>query len=62
MRNNPGPYVVAGKLFFRLLDGSTICCECIAEPYASKIVEACAKQNQNWREMWKKRFEHQELI
>ena len=35
----PGPSVVQGKLFFRLLDGSSISCECIGEPYASKIVE-----------------------
>lgn len=35
----PGAYVVDGKLFFRLLDGSTLSCECIADPYATKIVE-----------------------
>lgn len=36
-----GASVVNGKLFFKLLDGSTVTCECIGEPYASKIVEAC---------------------
>ena len=35
----PGAYVVNGKLFFRLLDGSTLTCECIADPYATKIME-----------------------
>lgn len=35
---SPGPYVVRGKLMFRLLDGSTISCECIAGPYAENIV------------------------
>lgn len=33
-----GVYVVCGKLFFRLEDGSSINCECIGEPYASQIV------------------------
>lgn len=35
----PGAYVTNGKLFFTLRDGSTISCECIAEPYASQIAE-----------------------
>jgi hypothetical protein len=34
-----GVYVVQGVLFFKLLDGSTLTCNCIKEPYASKIVE-----------------------
>ena len=29
--------VAAGHLMFRLRDGSIISCECIGEPYASKI-------------------------
>lgn len=38
-RTAPGAYVVGSSLFFILLDNSAISCECIAEPYASKIVE-----------------------
>lgn len=34
--------VKGGKLFFRLLDGSSVCCECIGEPYASQIVASVA--------------------
>jgi DNA-binding transcriptional regulator YiaG len=34
-----GPHVVAGNLFFKMPDGSTISCECIGDPYASQIVE-----------------------
>ncbi len=34
-----GVYVVKGVLFFKLLDGSTLTCNCIKDPYASKIVE-----------------------
>ena len=34
-----GVYVVQGVLFFKLLDGSTLTCNCIKDPYASKIVE-----------------------
>jgi hypothetical protein len=33
-----GPYVVDGHLFFQMLDGSSISCECIGEPYALQIV------------------------
>ncbi len=36
-----GPSVVQGKLFYRMLDGSTVTCNCIGEPYASRIVAAC---------------------
>jgi hypothetical protein len=34
-----GVYVVQGVLFFKLLDGSTLTCNCIKDPYASKIAE-----------------------
>ena len=34
-----GPHVVNGRLYFKMTDGSTISCECIADPYASQIVE-----------------------
>lgn len=34
-----GPYVVGGKLFFKMLDGSSISCQCIGEPYASQVVK-----------------------
>jgi hypothetical protein len=34
-----GAYVVQGVLFFKLLDGSTLTCNCIKDPYASKIME-----------------------
>src|SRR5580700_280393 len=34
-----GAYVIEGVLFFKLLDGSTLTCNCIKDPYASKIVE-----------------------
>src|ERR1700722_17335069 len=34
-----GAYVVQGVLFFKLLDGSTLTCNCIKDPYASKVVE-----------------------
>ena len=44
MREEPGAYVLAEKLFFLLCDGSTIACDCIGEPYASKVAEACANQ------------------
>ena len=33
-----GPHVVAGRLFFKMPDVSSISCECIGEPYASQIV------------------------
>lgn len=36
-----GPFVINGTLFFKLLDGSTITCECIKEPFASQVVAAC---------------------
>lgn len=36
-----GASVVNGHLFFKLLDGSTISCNCIGEPYASRVVAAC---------------------
>ena len=29
--------VAAGHLMFKLRDGSSICCNCIGEPYASEI-------------------------
>lgn len=41
-----GPSVVGGKLFFRLLDGSSVSCECIAGSAADQIVECC-KTNKN---------------
>lgn len=34
-----GPHNVNGKLFFQMIDGSSISCDCIAEPYVSQIVE-----------------------
>lgn len=34
-----GPALVQGKLFFGFPDGSSISCECIGEPFASRIVE-----------------------
>jgi hypothetical protein len=37
----PGAYVVNGHLFFRLRDGSVVRCNCIGEPYATQIKEAC---------------------
>ena len=37
-----GPKVISGTLFFTLLDGSTITCECIGEPYASEITATFA--------------------
>ncbi len=37
-----GPHVVDGKLFFNLLDGSSLNCECIVEPYASQVVDTYA--------------------
>ena len=40
----PGPYVVEGTLFFRLLDGSVLNCICIKEPWASKVVAACRER------------------
>lgn len=41
MTEAPGAYVSSGHLFFRLRDGATLLCTCIAEPYASLVVEAC---------------------
>lgn len=41
---HPGAYVIDGKLFFKLRDGSTLSCECIAEPYASQIAELFAEE------------------
>lgn len=40
--NAMGPHVVQGRLFYKLLDGSILSCECIADPYASQIVETHA--------------------
>lgn len=40
-KHRVGASVVNGRLFFKLLDGSVISCECIKEPYASQIVAAC---------------------
>ena len=40
-----GANVSGGKLFFRLLDGSSVSCDCIAEPYASQVVAACRAWN-----------------
>ena len=37
----PGVYVVNGHLFFRLRDGSVVSCNCVGEPYASQIKDAC---------------------
>ena len=37
----PGAYAFGGKLFFKLLDGSTVVCDCIGEPFVSEIVAAC---------------------
>ena len=31
--------VIGGKLFFKLADGSSISCECIANPYATQIAD-----------------------
>lgn len=35
-----GPNIINGKLFFVLLDGSTISCECISGHYAALIMQA----------------------
>lgn len=35
----PGAFVVEGKLFFKFKDGLSLSCQCIGEPYASRIVE-----------------------
>lgn len=40
-----GAHVVGGRLFFELLDGSSVSCNCIAEPYASQVVEACTRND-----------------
>ncbi len=40
-----GVYVIQGVLFFKLLDGSTLTCNCIKEPYASKIMELFNERN-----------------
>ena len=37
----PGAYVVGGHLFFRLRNGLVISCNCIGEPYASQVKDAC---------------------
>lgn len=55
--NIPGPYIVAGQLFFRLCDGSSISCECIAEVYAEEVVKACnstelAQERDLYRSRW----------
>ena len=42
--NRPGPYDVSGHLFFRLRDGSTVWCQCIAGSYAAQVVDACTKR------------------
>ncbi len=42
-RNFFGPSVVDGKLFFTLLDGSVVSCECIGEPHATDICETYGK-------------------
>jgi len=40
-KHQPGPYVQDGFLGFVLLDGSRVLCQCIPDPWASLIVEAC---------------------
>ncbi len=40
-----GVYIIQGVLFFKLLDGTTLTCNCIKEPYASKIVELFNERN-----------------
>ena len=37
----PGAFSYNGKLFFRLLDGTTVLCECIKNEYVEMVVEAC---------------------
>jgi len=60
-----GPHVIDGKLFFKLLDGSTISCECIGEPYVTEIVklwQAARKVSDYWDEMWSRLFDHPERL
>jgi hypothetical protein len=49
---SPGPYVVKGRLFFRLPDGSSVSCECVGEPYASKIVELWNTKSRSTTHDW----------
>lgn len=37
--SEPGAYVLGGNLFFRLLDGTTISCNCIAGPHAEQVLK-----------------------
>lgn len=37
----PGAYLVSGHLFFRLRNRSVVSCNCIGEPYASQVKDAC---------------------
>jgi len=42
MKEHPcGASACGGKLFFKLLDGSTVLCTCMGEPFVSRIVAAC---------------------
>lgn len=43
MKNNApyGASVINGRLFFKLLDGSSISCNCISGVTAEKVVSAC---------------------
>jgi hypothetical protein len=40
----PGAYIIQGQLFFVLKDGSIVTCNCIKEPFASQVVEACNRE------------------
>lgn len=43
--SEPGAYVLNGNLFFRLLDGTTISCSCIAGPYAEQVFKLFYEQS-----------------
>lgn len=43
-RQAPGAYLVNGNLFFRLLDGTSICCNCVGQPYAQAVVDLFNKR------------------
>lgn len=40
MSDKVGPFAVNGHLFYRVLHGSVITCECMGEPYVSAVVAA----------------------
>ena len=34
-----GPFNIDGKLFYAFPDGSSLTCECLGEPFVSKIID-----------------------